>query len=301
MLSVRHTDASRRGVAIGILHGEADAVVPVACAYRTEKIYRDEGYENVKLYVVEGLTERSGHWPLPVQAGEMFAWLDEVTEVSAQKAADRALAGIRAEAPDLEAIAGNLARAQQLAKRVDPEDPERFAKTVEMTAAFLSECRDAHVEAVLVDEGQLKARKPEYGAWAASFRAAHRAFAEDPEWGKALGSVSRTAKADDKKCAKALRNLSRGASAKAVRSATKALETAVRAVGYDALERELARYAAEPPEGLKAKDRSALEELLEARRAADEEGAASAARLTAEVAKAFRERFPEVGGGDGGK
>src|SRR5262249_43408559 len=39
--NVKHPKAAKEKVAIGILHGRADAVVPVDCAYATEKLYKE--------------------------------------------------------------------------------------------------------------------------------------------------------------------------------------------------------------------------------------------------------------------
>ncbi|MBT6969192.1 MAG: hypothetical protein HOA02_10445, partial [Planctomycetes bacterium] len=86
VLTVNHNKLAKDKVAIGILHGKADAVVSVKCAHRTEKIYKQQGYKKIKMNIVEGLTERSGHWPLPTQVAEMFDWLDQVNADSPQLA-----------------------------------------------------------------------------------------------------------------------------------------------------------------------------------------------------------------------
>ena len=67
VLNVKHSKFAREKVGIAILHGKADAVVSVACAHRTHKIYKEQGYKKLKLELVDGLTARSGHWPLPKQ------------------------------------------------------------------------------------------------------------------------------------------------------------------------------------------------------------------------------------------
>ena len=45
---VKHPKAAKENVAIGILHGRADAVVPVECAYTTEKVYKEQGYKKLR-------------------------------------------------------------------------------------------------------------------------------------------------------------------------------------------------------------------------------------------------------------
>lgn len=303
VLQVKHTPASKSGVAIGILHGEADAVVPVECAYRTEKVYREEGYDNVKLYVVEGLTAQSGHWPLPVQVGEMLTWLDEVTEVSAPKAIERAVAEIRAEAPDLAGIVAGLERARELAKRAKLEDEEKakFEANLELVDVFVAECRDAHA-AALVEVEELGSRKPEYGPWAARFRTLHAVFAEDKEWGKVLRGPAGTAKKHSKTCDRALRGLG-SMSKRTVKQVASAVESAFLAPEYERLAQAAARIAADPPEGVDAKEVAELGAALEARKAQDAEGIAAARALTKECAAAFVSARPEFAeaGGDGDK
>jgi predicted esterase len=110
VLDVNHGKLSKEKVAIGILHGRADAVVPVECATRTEKIYRDQGYQKLKLEIVEGLTEQSGHWPLPNHVAKLLEWLDQVSVQSAARAVRTAASALCGQNPDLGVVYEQVAK-----------------------------------------------------------------------------------------------------------------------------------------------------------------------------------------------
>jgi predicted esterase len=142
VLDVQHSDLARSKVAIGILHGRADAVVPVDCAFRTEQIYKEQGYRKVKLLVVEGLNEQTGHWPLPLQVAEMFEWLDQVSLDQPAGALSVARAELAKEAPDLLVIVHALDQCGELLKTHKGEDKARVAADLEVLPILAFGARD---------------------------------------------------------------------------------------------------------------------------------------------------------------
>jgi predicted esterase len=206
VLDVKHSKLSKQKVAIGILHGRADAVVPVDCAIRTEKIYREQGYEKVKLEIVEGLTEQSGHWPLPMQVAKMLAWLDQVSTQSAAQAVRTAASELQRKQPDLAVIAEQLQKAKKLLPKGDDADKKDLPPQLDAIGAFLDKALAAHT-AKLAAEPAVNDPKAGYGPWVPAFLLADHAFGENAAWKKSMQKPNDLAKAHDKLVEKALKGL----------------------------------------------------------------------------------------------
>ena len=286
VLEVKHSKLSREKVAIGILHGKADAVVPVDCAFRSEKIYRELGYKNVKLVVVEGLNEQSGHWPLPKEAGEMLAWLDSVSEDSARRAADIALHEIARDEPDLSVVLSALRRGEALKKGYKAPDKAALAEQLGAIESLLDAAQAAHAAAVKPQAGP-KRNEKEYGPWAAHFRAAERALAPLGAWQSSVKQLRSRAQSQDKLIAAVLPHVDRGGE-REVAEGLKTAEQAFLAGRYEHLLALLERVAADRSK-VKPETADRVKALTDARRGADEEGARTAARITRELAAKFRE------------
>jgi predicted esterase len=224
VLDVKHSKLAKQKVAIGILHGRADAVVPVDCALRTEKIYREQGYEKLKLEIVEGLTEQSGHWPLPVQVPLLLNWLDQVSTQSAAQAVRTAASELRREAPDLRVIAEQLTKARKLLPKAEDADKKELPPVLEALQGFLDKAALVHAQALLADPATLDP-KAGFGPWAAQFAALRPVFGEHPEWKKTLAKPRELAARHDRQIDKASKALdkptkeSRAAAAKAYEEA----------------------------------------------------------------------------------
>ena len=285
VLQVNHNKLAKKKVAICILHGKADAVVDVACAYRTEKIYREQGYEKLKLEIVEGLTEQSGHWPLPVSVAEMFEWLDQVSADSPDQAFDVALSELAKEAPDFSVVSGSVAKALRLSKKLRSKDRKAIEKRLEPLRELLDQTAARHAAAI--EEVRAAGEKKAYGSWAAHFRTAHAALGPLPKWRKAMKSLTKDATKHDKSVARALDLLAARPGSAAFRKALKTLEGAHVAARARDLQLELERLA-KKANGLSEKDIASIEEIADERRPIDAAGEKLAAELDGEMAKAFR-------------
>ena len=291
VLSVKHSKLARENLAVGILHGRADAVVPVDCAFRTEKIYQEQGYRKVKLYVVEGLTEQSGHWPLPQQAAEMFEWLDSVSVKTASGAIDAALAALSRSPVDLTILSEAMRSANDLARKAKGDDKADVEKRLPALNDLFTRLAAAHTDA-LSAEPALAERKPAYGPWVVQYVALAPAFEHDAAWSKAMKKVAQLAGKHDKTVAKAMKGLGKP-SKKTVATAVAAIESSFLAAGIVNLRVALDRVAAEPPKG--ADDAlGTYAELLATRAPMDEEGLAALAERTAALVDAFRADHPEL-------
>lgn len=206
VLDVKHGKLAKQKVAIGILHGRADAVVPVDCALRTERIYREQGYEKVKLEIVEGLTEQSGHWPLPVQVAKMLDWLDQVSTASAAQAVRTAATELQRSAPDLAVVAEQVAKARKLLPKADENDKKVVPTQLASLQSMLDQVVSASTQALSAEPATLDP-KAAFGPWAAEFRALERAFGEHAEWKKAMAKPRELAARHDKAVDKALKGL----------------------------------------------------------------------------------------------
>lgn len=206
VLDVKHGKLAKQKVAIAILHGRADAVVPVDCAIRSERIYRDEGYEKVKLEIVDGLTEQSGHWPLPEHVARLFEWLDRVSVQSAAQALKVVAAEVQQETPDLALIAEQTKKARGLLPKAPDAEKKDLSPLLDALQAFLAKAALVHAEHLLA-AGQVADPKAAFGPWAVHFLRADRAFADDAEWRKRLARARDLGKAHDKAVDKAKKAL----------------------------------------------------------------------------------------------
>lgn len=97
-------------VAIGILHARSDQVVPAECAERTENIYHDQDYRKVKCWIVDGIRDQAGHWPLPTHVATMFEWLDEVSTSNPVQAFEVARSALAEKEPNFAVKGSRLPR-----------------------------------------------------------------------------------------------------------------------------------------------------------------------------------------------
>lgn len=298
VLDVNHNKLAKDKVAIGILHGKADAVVGVECAYRTEKIYKQQGYKKIKLYVVEGLNETSGHWPLPHQVGEMFDWLDQVNADSAELALSVALSELSKEVPDLQMIASSARKAKKLAKRMKGDEADELRGKIDTVMGFVGTVEAAHVAAI--EQAQEAGKSAEKGAflpWMAHFRTVSTSFVESASWRKSLKSLVSKSRKQDRSVSAALGMITAKLNKKTLKQAVAVLRKAPLATTVDELERALTRLADKPGAGTKRSDYASFRELMASRSSPSEQGRKQAAAITAKRAKEFREAnanlFPE--------
>jgi predicted esterase len=263
VLSVNHSKKSREGVAIGILHGLADAVVPVSCAFRTQRIYQKEDYANVKLQAVEGLTPKSGHWPLPHQVGQMFAWLDKVCVDDAKLAVDLLHAELDRDQPDVSVLPLLDRRVGALLKKYKGDDASKLQKSYEKGQKEIAKLVAAHAKKLKPMVKKWKSKTP-YGPWVSHFSAVNHVFAEHDEWKTPLKKLQGVAAKHDKDVAKAIDGLGVD-NAKAFTNGLKALEKSFLSNRYEELLARMQLRANNPPKGVTAEDLAALTELLETR------------------------------------
>jgi predicted esterase len=239
VLDVKHGKLAKQKVAIGILHGRADAVVPVECAVRTEKIYREEGYAKLKLEIVDGLTEQSGHWPLPLQVSKMLDWLDQVSTQSATQAVRTAASELQKPGPDFAVVAEQLAKARKLLPKADDADKKALQPQLDALARLLDQLALLHSQALLADPA-VSDPKAGYGPWAMEFVLLDRAFGEHAAWKKAMAKPRDVAARHDKAIEKAQKGLDQpGKDSRA--AAVKALEEAFLARQAGGLGQSLAK------------------------------------------------------------
>ncbi len=283
VLQVKHPKLAKEKVAIGILHGRADAVVPVECAFRTEKIYRDQGYKQVKLQIVEGLTEQSGHWPLPKQVGEMLAWLDSVSADNPRLALAGALQSLAHDEPDLGAARDAAARAGAFLKAYKGKDRAELTERLDAVRKLLDDAAKAHADAIAAAAGK---GKPPFGAWASHYLRASRALEPLPAWQKATSAIRQRAAAQEKLVARALVLVDQ-AGAKAFGEGLGAIEGGFLAGRYDDLFTRLEGLAKDST--VKAEDRKKFQDLAAARTPARDEGIKAVVAIDQKLVKAFRE------------
>lgn len=292
VLDVRHSKLAKEKVAIGILHATADQVVPVDCAYRSEKIYRDEGYQKVKLEIVEGLGEHAGHWPLPDHAAQMFEWLDQVSVATPAQALGIALAELAKEGPSAAIVADAHAQASALLIKYRGDDEAELDARLALVGTWLADAAAAHAEAIAAAAAAAGDGAAD-AAWPAHFAAAHRAFAGREAWEDALKDVVKDAQKHDKQLDKAIGGLEKP-SKSSFGKGVEALEEAWLAARWDELRAHLERIAADPPKGLKEGDVAALSALAAARAEPRAAGAKAAAELDAAWGKRVREAHPDL-------
>ena len=289
VLQVKHGKLQRQKVAIGILHGRADAVVPVDCAIRSERIYRDEGYEKVRLVIVEGLTEQSGHWPLPSEVTKLLDW---GAEGSTQSAA-QALAIVRRElqqaAPDLALVVEQAGKAEALLPKAAREQQPELAPQVAALREFVDRAVQVHSQALLADPATADP-KAGHGAWVLAFRRADAAFDGHRQWQKELAKLRAEAKRHDKEVDKARTKLEKPN--KAARAAAwKTWRECWLARDAEALRAALAAALVE------AGDAEVLAELaaaVEQRAAVDEQGLAAWTERQRKLVAELRSAHPEL-------
>jgi predicted esterase len=297
VLDVKHTPLSRAKVAIGILHGRADAVVPVDCAIRTEKIYRDQKYRNVKLQVVEGLTEQSGHWPLPRQVGEMLAWLDSVTADTPELSLATALYALGKDPPDLAATAEATARAGALLKTWKGKDRASLAERQEALRKLLDEAAREHGAAIEAGSKAGKGEAP-YGAWASHFLHAQRALEGLPAWQKAAPGTIKRAAGHEKVVARAMALLDQGGT-KSMGEVLKALEGGFLSRHHDELMNSARTRAVS--RDAKPEDLKKLDALSASRREGWSEGLKASLDIDRKLARSFCEAHAAWFAEDGGE
>jgi predicted esterase len=206
VLDVKHDKLAKQKVAIGILHGRADAVVPVDCAIRTEKIYREEGYTKLKLEIVDGLTEQSGHWPLPDHVAKMLEWCDQVSTQSAAQAVRTAASELQKAKPDLAIVGDQITKAKKLLPKAEEADKKVLPAQLDALQAFVDKVVQLHSAALLAEPATVDP-KAAFGAWAPDFVAANRALGEHAEWRKLMAKPRELAARHDKAIEKALKGL----------------------------------------------------------------------------------------------
>ncbi len=296
VLSVKHSKLSREKVAIGILHGRADAVVPVDCATRTEKIYRDEGYKKVKLLIVEGLNEKTGHWPLPKQVGEMLDWLDQVSTSSATQAVGVALDQLTRDASDLRVIRESVENAEKMLGKAKPDEKAALEPKLKALREFLEQAADAHAKALLADPAVSDPKLP-YGPWVAHYRIAEAAFAPLPSWQKAMKAVRAASDKQSKALELAWKQLDAGK--------TGAIALVCDAMTADYLAaRWLDRAKAtpgildHPPKDTSKTDLLRLRQATEDRMKSEDDGARAMSEKTKSLVADFKSAHPEWTGGN---
>ncbi len=289
VLQVKHGKLAKQKVAIGILHGRADAVVPVECAVRTEAIYREQGYEKLKLEIVEGLTEQSGHWPLPFHVAQMLEWLDTVSVQTAGQAVRGAASELGREQPDLAIVADQLGRAQKLMRKAGATEKKELQPQLDAMLAFLARAAAAHAEKLLA-EPAVGDPKAGYGAWVPHFVAADLAFGEVDSWKKSMAKPRDRAGKHDKVIDKALKAIEKGSKGSTDKG-VEAFEEAFLSPRADQLRTALI--------GAFASDRDAagqakFDELVKTRAADAAAARKAAAEVTAPLLEELRTAQPDL-------
>jgi predicted esterase len=288
---VKHPKAAKENVAIGILHGRADAVVSVECAYATEKVYKEQGYKKLRLYVVEGLNEQTGHWPLPKQVGEMLAWLDQASTDTARGAIEIALHELAAETTEVSVVVSAAASADRLLKNAKADEKTALGERLAAIQAVVADLVTRHAAAIAEKTDVRKADAP-HGSWAAHFRAANRGLDAAPAWQASVKELRQRAATHEKTITSAAAKLEKSG-ASSLADAVKALEAGFLAPGYDDLLGRASHVAKSGGKAVKADDAAKLEALVKARRADAESGAEAAAAITKEAVGPIRKAHPD--------
>jgi predicted esterase len=250
--------AARDKVAIGILHGKADAVVTVECAFMTDIIYRTAGYKKIKLWPVDGLNKQSGHWPLPWHVQRMLAWCDMVSIKTPKDGEALIKSELALEKPDYVLAAQAAVRARNLgAKNMDA----------------IVEAAQANAEALT------KADTSAYGPWVAHLRSASRAFAGLPEWEEAIKPLQSLVKKHTKQAESGIKSMRKN-SKKSFAGGLKAMDKGYAGVGYDNLLAHMENRFTKPGDNVSQKDLDRYNDLDKSRKAADKKGRQAFADLT---------------------
>ena len=288
VLNVRHSKLAKQKVGVAILHGEADAVVPVSCAHRTHEIYQREGYQKLKLSIVEGLTKKSGHWPLPQQVAELLDWLDSVSADTVSAAVGAVLAELGKEQPDLAIVVDAARRGRSLLRKHKGDDGPTFAEQLDAIDALVGDAVVDHAKAI--EDAGADAASEAYAPWFEHFRVAHVALADRSDWQQRMQALCARAKRDDKRVRKAIGTIARKWNKSAFRSAMNALQIGLLASAHADLARDLGSRLHAPPKGVKPEDVDNVRKLLAARTDIANRGSEAAIKVTARLAQQFRER-----------
>lgn len=258
---VSHPRLAKERVAIGILHAKADSVVSVECAYRTEKIYKEQGYRKRKLYVVEGLTEQSGHQALPKQVLEMFEWLDQVTVGTLDAALALALSELSKVVPDLDVVADAARSSRALLAKYRGEDREALRTRLEAIEGFLEDIAAGHAECVQMS---MRAVNPSEAteSWRAYFRLVEPSVRDTKTWSTVLHAQVKLANEHEKAVARALAALAKRPDKTTFVAALTALERSPLAESYPELRDLVGRVAKKPPRGVSEKHVAASREVI---------------------------------------
>ncbi len=297
VLQVKHHKLAKEKVAIGILHGEADAVVSVDCAHRTHDIYKAQGYKKLKLTIVEGLTERSGHWPLPKQVSEMFEWLDRVSVDTFSGMLDVALSELAKEDPELFVVAEALGGAKALLRKVRGKDRKELEASLDPLLGFVDDARTAHAAAI--EAASRSTEKDRYESWMAHFTSVDPVFVASQKWKSALRKLIRSTANQNRLVAQATKLLDAKPGRASFVQATKVVQKAPLAAYAKELMEHLDRLSEKPPPGVTAKDVERYKQAIEGRAKSMEKGEKKAEAITAKVAAKFRKKHPELFAEDG--
>jgi predicted esterase len=278
VLSVQHDKKAKKGVGIGILHGRADAVVGVVCAYRTFGIYHAEGYQKLKLEIVEGLNERSGHWPLPIQVGQMLDWLDSVTITTPEVGFDVMEALLDAEQPDLNSIATSLLMTEDVVDSAKGRKAKTYAARAGKLRRQVERVAKAHAGALEKTAGAVGS-SAEFAEWVGHFREVDRALADWDAWSDPMKKARKLVAKHDKVVEKALDGIT-VKNAKAFSRAREAWQVGFLAARHDELEGRLILLAEDRPAYVEAEDAAQFLAELQARTPVFEAGRAEAMRIT---------------------
>ncbi|HEY7513792.1 MAG TPA: hypothetical protein VIC87_04915 [Vicinamibacteria bacterium] len=273
---------ARDRVAIGILHGRADAVVTVQCAFDTDLVYREGDYKHVRLMIAEGLTDQTGHWPLPWHVPRMLAWCDRVAVKTPRAGAEAALEELAPDEPDLAAVAAAVAAGRKLLEKASAEEARGTADRLEALAALLDTARDALAASIAPAEAN--------GAWATAFRIGQGAFGADPKWREKTAAVQKQALRHGDLVEKARKGLSKGK--KGYAGGLDAARKAFLGEGYDHLLLHLSRWD-KPGERVGEKELQEWKALAKELERFDKDGRADALRAWADALKAFRSDHEE--------
>ncbi len=291
--NVKHSQIAKEKIAVGILHGRADAVVPVECAISTEKVYRDLGYKKLKLQIVEGLNEQTGHWPLPKQVGEMIDWLDSVSTDSPLETLRSVCSVLAHEEPDLSVVVEGLARTEKLLKS-STKVPDRDVLSAQLAtlSTWLSGVAGAHAKAIAE---RADSRKSDAGLTAplVQFRVVNRSLEGFAPWNDAMKDLRSRAAQHERAIGPAVDKFARNG-LKDASDLAKGIDGAFLARRYDDLLSQIERALAAPPPGVKPEGLAKLRALVESRRNVEQEGREAARRITAAQTEALRQAHPEL-------
>ncbi len=257
------TKGARDKVAIGILHGRADAVVTVECAFMTDNVYRSAGYKNVKVWAVDGLNEKTGHWPLPYHVQRMLAWCDLVSMKTAADGLALVKSELAVEKPDIVMVAQASVRARALGAQA----MDAVVAVAQSNAAAL-----------------VGADTTSYGPWCRHLQQAQAAFGGLPEWEAAIKPMQGLIKKHTKWVEQGMKAMRKG-NKKSFAGGLKAMTKGYAGRGYDVLAAHMLHRSNKPGDRVSAKELQGYKDLQTARKAADKQGLQAFLDLTQEPLK----------------